>query len=159
MSRTHSTLSKELLIKIQQSLTLAELFRSFSVEHERKTIYDALFRLRQQELIVCDFSKEQSLVAITPEGAALLGRVQPIKDGVWKIVIFDIPEKKRAIRNHLRSKLKALGFQKWQESIWISPFALDPDIEAEFSELSKKFFIRLIRTTQINNTEDLEKMF
>jgi DNA-binding transcriptional regulator PaaX len=74
-------------------------------------------------------------------------------------VIFDIPEKQKYVRVVLRAKLKALHFKKWQNSIWISPYKLDEEIEAEFDELAKKFFVRLIKTKDINLTEDLEKMF
>jgi len=78
---------------------------------------------------------------------------------VWKIIIFDIPEKQKHIRVVLRAKLKALHFKKWQNSIWISPFALDEEIETELKEIGKKFFVRLIKTKEINITEDLEKLF
>ncbi len=63
------------------------------------------------------------------------------------------------MRNVLRSKLTSLGFKKWQNSIWISPFIIAPEIEAELNELAKHFFIRLMKTTDINVTDDLEKMF
>ena len=96
---------------------------------------------------------------ITGDGKTLLKRTLPAKDGVWKLVIFDIPEKQKYVRAVLRAKLKALHFKKWQNSIWVSPFALDEEIEAELHQLSKKFFIRLIKTTDINETADLEKLF
>jgi phenylacetic acid degradation operon negative regulatory protein len=92
-------------------------------------------------------------------GTQLIHKVRPKKDGIWKIIIFDIPESKRAVRNTLRSKLNSLGFKKWQNSIWISPYALDPTIEEELNQLATKLFIRLIKTTDINYTEDLEKLF
>jgi len=54
-------------------------------------------------------------------------------------VIFDIPEKHKYVRNVLRAKLKQLHFKKWQNSIWVSPYALDGQIEEDFKELGKKF--------------------
>ena len=41
-------------------------------------------------------------------------------DGKWRIVIFDIPEEKRIIRNLFRRNLKKWGFKKWQQSVWIN---------------------------------------
>lgn len=38
----------------------------------------------------------------------------------WVIVVFDIPEQKRLIRNLLRRNLKKWGFKKLQRSVWIS---------------------------------------
>lgn len=41
-------------------------------------------------------------------------------DGKWRLVIWDIPEKRRAARDLLRYKLKQLGFKQWQQSVWAS---------------------------------------
>lgn len=43
-------------------------------------------------------------------------------DGKWRIVIFDIEEKKRDSRNLLRSTLARIGFMKLQHSVWIYPY-------------------------------------
>lgn len=124
-----------------------------------KEIYNTAFRLSELELVTKQNSGKGICLTLTPEGKKILQRNTPKRDGVWKLVIFDIPEKQKYVRVVLRAKLKALHFKKWQNSIWISPFALDADIEKEFNELAKKFFIRLIKTTDINNTENLDKLF
>ena len=41
-------------------------------------------------------------------------------DGRWRLVIWDIPEKRRLTRDLLRYKLKQLGFNQWQKSVWAS---------------------------------------
>lgn len=120
-----------------------------------KDFYNYIFRLERQELIKKTGDSEQ----ITEEGKKLLLRLMPERDGIWKLVIFDIPEKHKYVRVVLRAKLRQLHFKKWQNSIWVSPYALDKEIEEEFESLGKKFFVRLIKTTQINQTEYLEKLF
>jgi len=120
-----------------------------------KDFYNYIFRLQRQELVV----KNNNLLALTTDGKKLIIRLSPNKDGVWKLVIFDIPEKHKYVRAVLRAKLKQLHFKKWQNSIWVSPYKMDEEIEKEFGDLGKKFFVRLIKTTQINHSEDLEKMF
>lgn len=48
---------------------------------------------------------------------------QPKKwDKKWRVVIFDIPDKEKIIRNALRQKLKFLGFRMVQESVFVHPF-------------------------------------
>ncbi len=136
-------------------VVLSELKSEVSPKLSFKDFYNYLFRLAGQELI----SKTNTAAEITQEGKKFLSRLEPKKDGVWKIVIFDIPEKHKYVRTVLRAKLKQLHFKKWQNSIWISPYALDGEIEKEFLDLGKKFFVRLIKTSDINNLEDLEKMF
>lgn len=39
-------------------------------------------------------------------------------DGKWRVVVFDVPEKRRQARNLLRSSLKKWGFIPWQQSVW-----------------------------------------
>lgn len=42
-------------------------------------------------------------------------------DGLWRIVMFDIPEHKRGARDAIRRLLKQLGFKQIQRSVWIHP--------------------------------------
>ena len=133
----------------------SELRKGTNAKLSEKDFYNYVFRLLQQELV----SKDGRMVSITADGRKLLGRLVPEKDGVWKLVIFDIPEKHKYVRSVLRGKLKQLHFKKWQNSIWVSPYRLDEEIEKEFEDLGKKFFVRLIKTSHINHTQDLEKMF
>lgn len=41
-------------------------------------------------------------------------------DGKWRIVAWDIPEKRKKIRDLLRNQLKQLGFKQLQRSVWVS---------------------------------------
>lgn len=43
-------------------------------------------------------------------------------DRKWRIVIFDIPEHKKARRNLLRNMLTQIGFLRLQNSVWVYPF-------------------------------------
>jgi phenylacetic acid degradation operon negative regulatory protein len=47
-------------------------------------------------------------------------------DGRWRLVLFDVPEQRRATRNRLRHYLRSRGFGYLQNSVWITP-----DIVAE----------------------------
>jgi phenylacetic acid degradation operon negative regulatory protein len=42
-------------------------------------------------------------------------------DGKWRMVVFDLPETKRGLRNELRKQLRAARFGGLQGSVWISP--------------------------------------
>lgn len=64
-------------------------------------------------------------------------------DRLWRIVVFDIPQKKALLRDTLRKKLKNLGFGMLQESIWVSPHDFVTDLR-EFLEvrgLSEMVFV------------------
>lgn len=157
MPRPLSELSRHILILLSNKgpMMLHQLYELCPNDASKKKVYDTLFRLTSQGLV----NLESDRYSISEDGAILIHTIDKKRDDVWKIIIFDIPETKRQVRNVLRSKLTSLGFKKWQNSIWISPYTLAPEIEAELNELAKHFFIRLIRTTEINETTDLEKMF
>lgn len=43
-------------------------------------------------------------------------------DGQWRMVLFDIPEERKALRSVFRRKLQQFGFKYLQKSAWIYPF-------------------------------------
>lgn len=49
-------------------------------------------------------------------------------DKRWVIVVFDISEKSKSVRNNFRNKLKSLGFGMLQESVWITPLSIGDDM-------------------------------
>ena len=143
----------------QPEIYTKELYRLLGKGRPYKDFYNSLYRMRQLGLLEESKVQGEKILNLTAEGQKLLGRFAPEKDGVWKLVIFDIPEKHQYVRVVLRAKLKALGFKKWQNSIWVSPFALDKEIEDELRKLGKRFFVRMIKTTDINHADDLKKLF
>lgn len=43
-------------------------------------------------------------------------------DGRWRVVLFDIPERRRKVRNLLRKFMVEYGFLRLQDSAWIYPY-------------------------------------
>lgn len=64
-------------------------------------------------------------------------------DKRWLIVVFDISEKSKSIRNNFRNKLKNLGFGMLQESVWISPLSIGQDMREFINSigLSEQVFV------------------
>lgn len=157
MPRPLAKFSQDILMFLHEQgpQMLHQLYEQFDDRANKKKIYDTMFRLCSQGVVMLINDRYE----VTADANILLHTIAKEKDGVWKLVIFDIPEKQRHVRNVIRAKLVSLGFQKWQNSIWISPYTLAPEIEAELNELAKHYFVRLIKTTNINITDDLEKMF
>jgi DNA-binding transcriptional regulator PaaX len=157
MPRPLSTLAYTLLLLIQEKpgISFHEIVPSHVQAKTPKQVYDTLYRLVQQELL----RQTHRRYTLSPEGEEVIHKKHPSKDGIWKLIIFDIPESQRKVRNFLRQKLQTLGFKKWQHSIWATPFVLDPDLEQELETLARQYFVRLIKTSDINYTDDLEKLF
>jgi DNA-binding transcriptional regulator PaaX len=43
-------------------------------------------------------------------------------DGKWRVLIFDIPEKRKVLRERVREMLTMIGFVRLQDSVWIYPY-------------------------------------
>ena len=43
-------------------------------------------------------------------------------DCKWRVLIFDIPERKKIIREQIRRTLISVGFMRLQDSVWIYPY-------------------------------------
>ena len=100
--------------------------------YPHKYTSNALFRLKHKGLIRFEERKGKRFFALTEKGQARLNRYRredlayaekpPRWDGKWRIVIFDIQETHRAIRNHIRGELAHIGFVKLQNSVWVYPY-------------------------------------
>ncbi len=43
-------------------------------------------------------------------------------DGRWRMVMFDIPQKRKLVRDRLRMIMRECGFLRVQNSVWVSPY-------------------------------------
>lgn len=108
-------------------------------KHKRKELYaridQALYRLHDRGLITFSASKGRRPIAhLTKRGKNEINKITlgtykisetTIWDGKWRIVIFDIREKRRRVRNKLRTLLKSAGMVRLQDSVWIYPYPCD----------------------------------
>ena len=81
---------------------------------------------------------------ITPKGRkafefeqakAALGNQKKKWDGRWRMVAFDIPERRRAVRFRLRAVMREIGFVRLQDSVWVYPYDCEDFIALLKAEL------------------------
>jgi DNA-binding transcriptional regulator PaaX len=84
--------------------------------------------------------EQATTIGLTKKGREELWALQPVRvyrddawDGVWRVVTFEIPEKKRVKRNQLRTYLLELGFGLWQRSLYVSAYPL-LDVVREYTK-------------------------
>lgn len=80
-------------------------------------------------------------------------------DRKWRVIFFDVPEKKRHHRDYLRSILKTVGFKEFQKSTWIYPYPVPKFIKDMLFEDNIKQYTRLITTYDIEYDKDLKRIF
>lgn len=121
---------------------------------EKGTISRVIKRLRERRLIEQENKETGEIVLkLTQAGKEFIFLKRDIDDnswdGKWRIVIFDIPESKRLIRNVLRRKLKSWGFQKWQKSVWASKKDLTLQLRKLIKELRIDDWVLVIESDNV----------
>ncbi|MBI2099952.1 MAG: hypothetical protein HYT48_01265 [Candidatus Vogelbacteria bacterium] len=76
-------------------------------------------------------------------------------DGRWRLVIFDIPEHYRNVRDALREKLKEIGFREIQKSTFVFPYPCTDEINFLMEFFEVRSCVRLAEVVKITNEEEL----
>jgi CRISPR-associated endonuclease Cas2 len=106
--------------------------------YERKKLRRTIKRLRDQKLISVTEKNDEQILTLTEKGKKKVLKFKiddltlkkPKKwDRKWRMVIFDIPNNKKAARDLFRGKLKELGLYKLQESVFVHPYPCQGEIE------------------------------
>ncbi len=106
----------------------------------------AIRRLRKKGIIEQDIEDDgKRLLKLTSLGKEYLG-IEEVWDGKYRIVVWDIPEKKRRIRDLFRRRLKDWNFKIWQKSIWISKRNVTAKLRVLISELELGNWVAVIES-------------
>ena len=103
---------------------------------------------------------------LTAKGMAKLEQLgfwQTVKkqkwDGLWRIIIFDIPEDHKNAREALRQKLKKFGFYHLQKSVFVFPYDCEKEIKALADFFMANDNIEYIRAKTLGGKEREVKDF
>ena len=125
-------------------------------ELKKASLAQALKRLREQGFIDLDKFNNNLVLKLTDKGReeALLRKILKDEtwDGKWRIVVFDIPEKNRRVRNMLRSKLKTWGFSPWQKSVWASKQNMTDLLRQFVKQIGIEKWVLVIESTNTGYT-------
>ena len=108
------------------------------------------------ELILTEVGKKRSLVYDLDK---LKINKPPKWDGLWRMVIFDIPEDKKSARMALASKLKELEFYPIQKSVFIHPYECKDEIDFIVELFDIVPCVRFLRVKDIDVELDLKNKF
>ena len=71
------------------------------------------------------------------------------KDGKWIMVIFDIPERKRKMRDLFREALQVLGFKFFQKSIWVCPHDVLKEIQGIIQKYTLEKYVKIFLIQEV----------
>lgn len=99
-----------------------------------RRITQGLNRLEQSGLVTVSGEYAKRRVKITKRGLEMLEQIEfgeytipepAFWDGKWRVLIFDINERRRRVRDQLRRLLQGQGFVRIQDSVWVYPYPCD----------------------------------
>jgi hypothetical protein len=177
-------LAKEILLMIAAGVAIPAAFLMPNIPFALKPLLKALTKkshlskntslirsityLKRNRLVSVAHDGDQQILTLSEKGrkrvlqfnADRMAIRKPKRwDGYWRIVLFDIPEKRRRGREALRNKLKHLGFYQLQKSCFVHPFECKSEIDfvSELYEVSS--YVNFVLAKEIEGQPLLQKMF
>ncbi len=152
---------------------MGEVFRRFGVHRKLGPSYtkNVISRLRKKGYIRIEKSGSDRTVTLTPLGLSRLEEERRIQkrlsghktgrrwDGKWRIVIFDIRERFRSVRDHLRLELREAGFVQLQKSVWVTPHHCEEFIALLRADLRIGKGILYFVSNEIEREDELKSVF
>ena len=80
-------------------------------------------------------------------------------DGIWRMVMFDIPQKRRGARAVFRKKLRDLGFLPYQKSVFVFPFPCEREVRFAAEYLSMQPYVQYIEVCKLDKESRVRKEF
>lgn len=132
-----------------------------SFKKYRGSFYRSLAELTERGFLEEIEIKGERFLRTTPKGKLKLIKKRIFKkwDGFWRIIAFDISERKKKTRDVFRNKLRLLGCKSIQKSVWITPHDISADLEDLLLLLNIKEDIDYFISKALTNEEKYLRMF
>ena len=80
-------------------------------------------------------------------------------DGRWRMLVFDVPERKRGIRTKIRGTLSSIGFVRLQDSVWIYPYDCEDLVSLLKADFRVGKELLYIIADSLENDKNFRKLF
>lgn len=110
--------------------TYKKFHRMMRGQMEHEFGYDATYKKFHRSM--CQLVNQGELIRqsknryqLTDKGMLkVLPMIKPhlAKDGLMRVLVFDVPEDRRLLRDRFRRHINLLGFQMHQKSVWVSKY-------------------------------------
>ncbi|MFH1404539.1 MAG: hypothetical protein ABIH21_00380 [Patescibacteria group bacterium] len=145
-----------LLIGYHPTLALAwtkEGAREILNEKEARAQRQAVARLKKRRLLTVKKQANEYHIKLTKQGQAEAFRLKILNADLLPrhqicMVVFDIPETQRKLRQQLRLFLKTAAFIPIQRSVWITPFDVCSQLQKLFSINNVKGWVKIFRAVE-----------
>jgi DNA-binding transcriptional regulator PaaX len=135
----------------------------------KRVLHIAIKKLYKSKLITC-IEDKKGLVTLALDGEGknkiLTYNLDKMKikkpkrwDGLWRIVIFDVPERFKKGRDALASRLKKIDFHPIQKSVFIYPYECKNEIDFIVEIFDLKPYVRFIVAKSTDIDLELKEIF
>ena len=135
---------------------LLKLRREYGRQKDRQSFSKLIYYLQRKGYIKRGHLRQRNGVILTPKGRERVLKIklantkkQKRADGKWQMVIFDIPEKKRLLRDIFREILLTLGYQKLQHSVWVCPYDVFKETDGVIKRYSLESYAKLFLIEEV----------
>jgi DNA-binding transcriptional regulator PaaX len=120
-----------LAVAAPNAVQLLKMFRRSNPRHRsEKYMTGVIGKLQRRGLLDVKKNKKGSFVCLTKKGEWELLKYKLKEkslqkrrwDGKWRVVIFDIKESRRDLRDSIRMDIVTFGFVRLQDSVWVYPY-------------------------------------
>lgn len=80
-------------------------------------------------------------------------------NGRWRVIIFDVSERRRRVRDRLRILMQELGFVRLQDSVWVFPYDCEEFVALLKAELKIGSAVLYMVVEEIENDKHLREHF
>jgi phenylacetic acid degradation operon negative regulatory protein len=135
-------------------ISVAALFSLMAgLELDEQAVRSAVSRLKRRGVIAPERRDGAAGYRLTEHGEAILeagdarifGRDGGGRAGEWILVVFSIPEERRALRHRLRTRLQWLGLGTVAAGVWIAPAHAEGEVARVVDELNVGGHVELFR--------------
>jgi phenylacetic acid degradation operon negative regulatory protein len=125
---------------------------------DEQAVRSAVSRLKRRGVIAPERRGGAAGYRLTERGTAILeagdARIYG-RDGAgmpdWLLVVFSIPESRRALRHKLRTRLQWLGLGTVANGVWIAPATVEPEVRRVVEELGVGDHVELFRGAHLGD--------
>ncbi len=138
-------------------------------ESDPEMVRESLYKLKRNDYIDWKYDRKNNIVRmeLTKKGKDFFAHVKISEmsiqvpdnwDGQWRFFMFDVPEKRKALRESLRDRLKSFGFFRFQKSVWVHPFECEKEVRYMCEYLGITPYTTMF-TAKIGNDRILRRYF
>ncbi len=152
-----------------ESVLLKRLYPEAVKGSPTQRMRQALRRLETKGLLRRQKTERGWTSVLTPQGRVLAEKLHTAErvrirkprvwDQKWRIVIFDIWERRRGVRDKLRATLQKAGFRRVQDSVWVCPYDCEEFVALLRADLKLGQGILYLIAEGIENDSKLRKLF